>query len=76
MFSVIELTKTVVSTLNSNVNHSVFIIDLQHFEYLVLIKGILKIYVKFSMCIVIFGWQCMCQTPTYQSHWCTEVELN
>ena len=35
MFSVIELTKTVDSTLNSKVNNSVFIMDLSNFESLV-----------------------------------------
>ena len=36
MFSIIKLTnKTVVSTLNSKVNHSVFIMDLLNFECLV-----------------------------------------
>ena len=32
MFSVIDFNKTMVLTLNSNVNHSVFIMDLLNFE--------------------------------------------
>ena len=59
MFFVIDFNKTMVSTLNSKVNNSIFIIDLLNFECLVKVKGIFKMYFKFNMCIVIYGWQCI-----------------
>ena len=46
MFSVIWLVPTVVNALNFNVNISIFFMDFLHFERLVKMEGILKMYAK------------------------------
>ena len=59
-----------VSTLNFKVSHSVCIMDLLNFECLVWISGIFKMCVKFSMCIVIYGWQGhVCDGTDVQAGW-------
>ena len=42
-FSFIEIIKTADDIINSKVNHSIFILCLLNFEYLVKIEGILKV---------------------------------